>query len=320
MKQQKIITVVFTIVMLLLVSCSSTNRKEKADDSNQSKIEPEVCKVDTVINDTLIQENGKVHDIFYELYCICHDKTELKNETDTLFWDDCDWEGSISKMFGRKATDTTFCGRYKTINEIRSKIINAGFVEEEETSIGADFNEDGLRDYIMVIKGTDSSKIVPWWHDNTMLANRNPRGILAIVNKSSCFEVVMQNTDFLDSGEEDGGVYFAPEMDLEIRGNCLYINYWHGRYGSWYYKFKFKNNDFEFAEYSSAESLSYIAEMLRYEKIDFEKNIISYSTIINQDDFINDDDFDESLEPLYYTIILPFHIQKPYLLSEWPSF
>jgi hypothetical protein len=66
--------------------------------------------------------------------------------------------------------------------------------------------------------------------------------------------VVTKNYDCFSSGNEDGGVYFAPELSIEIDKGNLYIHYSHGRYGYWRYTFRLQNSDFELIGYDSSDN------------------------------------------------------------------
>ncbi|WP_343705016.1 hypothetical protein [Flavobacterium sp.] len=119
-------------------------------------------------------------------------------------------------------------------------------------TIKGDFNKDGLEDCILIIKGTDKSKIVTDEYRGEL--DRNRRGIIALLNKNGGYELAVKNYDCFSSENEDGGVYYAPELDFEIKDGKLYINYAHGRYGYWNYTFRYQNNDLELIGYDSSEN------------------------------------------------------------------
>lgn len=56
------------------------------------------------------------------------------------------------------------------------------------------------------------------------------------------------------SENEDGGVYFAPELGVEITKGKLFIHYAHGRYGYWRYLFRLQNSDLELIGYDSSSN------------------------------------------------------------------
>lgn len=56
------------------------------------------------------------------------------------------------------------------------------------------------------------------------------------------------------SENEDGGVYFAPELGVEITKGKLFIHYVHGRYRYWRYMFRLQNSDLELIGYDSSSN------------------------------------------------------------------
>lgn len=119
-------------------------------------------------------------------------------------------------------------------------------------TITGDFNKDGLEDYILIIKGTDKSKVITDEYRGKL--DRNRRGIIALINKNDGYELAVKNYDCFSSENEEGGVYYAPELDLEIKNGKLYIAYRHGRYGYWEYTFRYQNNDFELIGYDASSN------------------------------------------------------------------
>jgi hypothetical protein len=74
------------------------------------------------------------------------------------------------------------------------------------------------------------------------------------------YELVIKSEDCFSSENEDGGVYFAPELGVEIKKSKLYISYSHGRYGYWGYVFRYQNSDFELIGYINSESQGPVVE------------------------------------------------------------
>jgi hypothetical protein len=118
--------------------------------------------------------------------------------------------------------------------------------------IKGDLNNDGLEDIVLIIKGTDKSKIIK--DENRGELDRNRRGILVLLNKGNSYVLASKNYNCFSSENEDGGVYFAPELEVEIKKGNLYISYGHGRYGNWSYTFRYKNGNFEIIGYDSYSS------------------------------------------------------------------
>ena len=65
---------------------------------------------------------------------------------------------------------------------------------------------------------------------------------------------MVENLSCFSSENEDGGVYYAPELMLEIRKGKFYIHYGHGRYGSWGYTFRYRNGDFDLIGYDASNN------------------------------------------------------------------
>lgn len=140
-----------------------------------------------------------------------------------------------------------------SIIETRKKIsdfIPIGYKIFEE--IQADFNNDGIKDCIVIIKGTNKENIIV--DENRGKLDRNRRGIIALLKVKDNYELVVKNYDCFSSENEDGGTYFAPELIVELEKSNLYIHYAHGRYGYWKYTFRLKNTDFELIGYDSSDN------------------------------------------------------------------
>lgn len=137
--------------------------------------------------------------------------------------------------------------------QIKQKPDPSGFLPKDyiifETITG-DLNKDGIDDRILIIKGTDTNKIVTDEYRGKL--DRNRRGIIVLFNKKDHYELALKNYDCFSSENEDGGVYFAPELSIEIKKGNLYAHYAHGRYGYWEYTFRFDNPDFELIGYDES--------------------------------------------------------------------
>ncbi len=110
-----------------------------------------------------------------------------------------------------------------------------------------DLNNDGQDDCILIIKKVDSTNVVINRFDQKV--DRNRRGIIILFKNGKNYELVLQNYSCFASENEDGGVYFAPELSLEFERGNLIIHYAHGRYGYWRYIFKYQNANFELIGY-----------------------------------------------------------------------
>jgi len=127
--------------------------------------------------------------------------------------------------------------------------IPAGF--ELVSSVEGDLNKDGVADKVLLIKGTDKGA----YEKNELgkFVDRNRRGLVILFKKGEQYELVLKNANCFSSENEDGGVYYAPELSLEINKGNLYIHYAHGRYGYWKYTFRYRNSDFYLIGYDSSE-------------------------------------------------------------------
>jgi hypothetical protein len=114
-----------------------------------------------------------------------------------------------------------------------------------------DLNQDGLSDVVLIIKATDNSKIVKDPYKGKL--DKNRRGLIIAFNRGGQYESVLVNANCFSSENEDGGVYFAPQLFLNIERGNLYINYGHGRYGGWKYTFRYYNNNFALIGYDAVE-------------------------------------------------------------------
>jgi hypothetical protein len=119
-------------------------------------------------------------------------------------------------------------------------------------TIYGDLNKDGLEDCVLIIKGTDKTKVIQ--HEYRGELDRNRRGILILLKQKKNYTLAVQNLNCFSSENEEGGVYYAPELWFEIKKGNLYINYSHGRYGFWNYTFRLKDSDFELIGYDDSEN------------------------------------------------------------------
>ncbi|RKS42766.1 hypothetical protein BC962_3053 [Gillisia mitskevichiae] len=134
--------------------------------------------------------------------------------------------------------------------ESTAGFIPNGYVLLEEHS--GDVNKDGLEDCILIIKNTKEENIV----ENRFgdIVDRNRRGIIVLLNTENGYEPILKNLDCFSSENEDGGVYYPPELSIEIHTNILKIHYAHGRYGNWEYIFRYGKSDYRLIGYESSEN------------------------------------------------------------------
>lgn len=138
-------------------------------------------------------------------------------------------------------------GNY-TIQAQNSKVedfIPQGYVLYEK--VFGDLNKDNIEDCILIIKGTKKENIVENRFDEVV--DRNRRGIIVLFKTENGFQKVTENLSCFSSENEDGGIYFAPELYFNVKRGNLIIHYAHGRYGFWSYTFRYQDSKFKLIGY-----------------------------------------------------------------------
>jgi hypothetical protein len=128
--------------------------------------------------------------------------------------------------------------------------VPAGYVVTGE--IRGDLNRDGLEDRVLLVKATRKEAF--FRHAQRGLLDRNRRGLVIVFGSHGRYALALANLACFSSENEDGGVYFAPELDVEIRKGALVVHYAHGRYGYWSYTFRYQNGDFELIGHDRSEN------------------------------------------------------------------
>jgi len=141
-----------------------------------------------------------------------------------------------------------------------------------------DLNKDSIEDCLLFIKATDKSKI--FMHEYRGELDQNRRGIIMLLKKGNKYEVAAENHTCFESEDEDGGVYYAPELDISINKGNIYFNYLHGRYGSWTYTFRYQNNDLELIGYDSSYRSDLISDYVTFD--DTSINFLSKKKLIKE--------------------------------------
>ena len=115
-----------------------------------------------------------------------------------------------------------------------------------------DLNKDGQADVVLIVKNTDPNM----WLENQFgeRVDRNRRGIMVLLNENGKYQKVVQNLAAFSSENEDGGVYFAPELAPSIEKGLLKIHYAHGRYGYWRYTFRLEGRDMRLIGYDDSDN------------------------------------------------------------------
>jgi hypothetical protein len=149
-----------------------------------------------------------------------------------------------------------------------------------DKSVG-DLNKDKQEDYVFIVKGTDKENIVKDRFDH--FVDRNRRGIIIVFKKGQNYELAIKNMDCFSSENEDGGVYFAPELAVGINKGNLNVSYGHGRYGYWSYTFRFQNSNFEMIGYDSSEHSGPVVDKATSINFSTKKMLIKTNTNLNAD-------------------------------------
>lgn len=123
--------------------------------------------------------------------------------------------------------------------------IPQGYILYEK--VFGDLNKDNQEDCILIIKGTNKENIVKNRFDEVV--DRNRRGIIILFKTTNGYQKVTENLECFSSENEDGGVYYAPELSFEVKRGNLVIHYAHGRYGWWKYTFRFQDSQFKLIGY-----------------------------------------------------------------------
>ncbi|HHD78256.1 MAG TPA: hypothetical protein ENK98_01230 [Epsilonproteobacteria bacterium] len=126
--------------------------------------------------------------------------------------------------------------------------------------IVGDLNKDKQHDIVLLLKGLDKSKIIT--NRFSEVVDRNRRGVLIAFKDHDAYKVVTVNPRCFSSENEDGGIYFPPDLFIHIAKGNLYFDYGHGRYGYWSYTFRYEDNDFKLIGYDAARGGAVIRETL----------------------------------------------------------
>lgn len=155
-----------------------------------------------------------------------------------------------------ESEDATASTPKKDLKSKANDFIPEGYVLFEK--VEGDLNKDGVQDCVLLIKGTNKEMIVE--DEDQGELDRNRRGVIVLLKWKEGYEQIVKNADCFSSENEDGGVYYAPELWLEIKKNNLYVRYSHGRYGYWGYTFRLKDQDMEMIGYDGSENYGPLAQ------------------------------------------------------------
>lgn len=185
--------------------------------------------------------------------------------------------------------------------------IPKGYVLFEKTE--GDLNGDGIDDHVLMVKGTDSAFVVINRFDDEV--DRNRRGILIYLSDQDNYFLATQNLSCFFSEQEDGGVYFPPELSMSVYHNKLYFDYAHGRYGFWQYTFRYQDSDFAMIGYDASHNYGPIVK--REVSINFlTKRRLTRENLNQDDEESGNEDFEETWENI--------ELDKLIMLSEIKEF
>lgn len=119
-------------------------------------------------------------------------------------------------------------------------------------AIQGDLNNDGIQDLVLIVKATDPTQWVN--HEYRGKLDRNRRGMIVLLADKGKYKPILSNLSCFSSENEEGGVYFAPELWFEINKGLLNVHYGHGRYGYWNYSFRLQNQDLRLIGYDSSSN------------------------------------------------------------------
>ena len=140
-------------------------------------------------------------------------------------------------------------GKIGTINKLQHFLPEGYFVFDE---IQGDLNKDGIADLIWIIKDSKEERIVENGFGD--MVDRNRRGIMVLLGSNNGYQLAFENRNCFSSENEDGGVYFPPDLWLYVERGNLYVHYGHGRYGYLRYIFRYTDRDFELIGYDSSNN------------------------------------------------------------------
>ena len=138
-------------------------------------------------------------------------------------------------------------------------------------AIKGDLNKDGIEDVAVVTQETFKEKFMPFsdgCDESTkddkwcQIVNKNRRGVVILLSNGDKYEAVVTKRDIFESPNEDGGVYYPPELAVEIKNSELKFLYGHGRYGYWEYVFVLDGKDFKLVRYFSSDNNGPVPEYI----------------------------------------------------------
>lgn len=189
-----------------------------------------------------------------------------------------------------------FCSNAQ--NQELSDFIPEGYVLF--TKYFGDLNNDGQADCVLIIKNTDEKNMVVNRFDK--LVDRNRRGIILLLKNGENYQLTDKNYDCFFSENEDGGVYYAPQLGIELIDGHLIVSYEHGRYGNWNYIFSIDDSTFKLIGYHSISNYGPITNKVTsinfLTKKKLIKENINENTEVSGDEVFKETEFDVEINNL----------------------
>ena len=182
--------------------------------------------------------------------------------------------------------------------------------------ISGDLNKDGLEDCVLIIKATRKDGFVKNSFDKVV--DRNRRGIIILFTEKDGYKLAVKNYNCFSSENEDGGVYYAPELWVEERKGNLYLRYCHGRYGYWEYCFRYQDADFMLIGYEAYHDRGPV--VLEKMSINFLTGVEYDDENINADNFNDDSDDDSEIDEVFKRTVVKLKKKPLMKLSEIEDF
>ena len=182
--------------------------------------------------------------------------------------------------------------------------------------ISGDLNKDGLEDCVLIIKATRKDGFVKNSFDKVV--DRNRRGIIILFTEKDGYKLASKNYNCFSSENEEGGVYYAPELWVEERKGNLYLRYCHGRYGYWEYCFRYQGSDFMLIGYEATYNRGPL--VLGKTSINFLTGVEYDDENINADKFDADSDDDPVDDEVFKRTVVKLKKKPLMKLSEIEDF
>ena len=187
-----------------------------------------------------------------------------------------------------------------------SSFIPEGYVEFEKHF--EDLDKDGIKDCVLIIKKTDINNVVINRFDKKV--DRNRRGIIILLKRDTNYQVAAKNYSCFESENEDGGVYYPPQLEISFRKKNLVISYNHGRYGFWHYLFRYQDSNFKLIGFDSSDNYGPIVNN------ETSINFLTKKKLIRENTYEDTESGDENFKETWFNI----KIENLIKLSEIKDF